>query len=209
MGLDWNPGNRPSAGHEQEYFQLFELLRSKHANEQQEKIDRFHEISISAYETLAAPQVGTDDNATQWIKEVHKKQQPDMSLDEWVSRFQGFYVVSLVPPCDGLPRYSNGTPGGYVEPFSFRAEFLKDCVDLIGKDLLDDAWNSKLPDEMRDYADKLMQCAESYASKHGYDLDQLNIEDIDSIDTKLDIIVCAAKWCRFWAARGHVLDAYF
>ena len=45
-------------------------------------------------------------------------------MDEWVESLEGMYVVPLVAPCDGVPRYSNGTVAGYVEPFSFRAQFL-------------------------------------------------------------------------------------
>jgi hypothetical protein len=52
-----------------------------------------------------------------------------------------------VPPCDGLPRYTNGSPGGYVERYSFRAQFLQDCEEELGDDLLATAYESKLPDE--------------------------------------------------------------
>lgn len=209
MGLDWNPGNKPAPGHEEEFFALFEVLRSRPAEGYEQEIERFHEISITAYETLNAPQVGTHDEATQWIRQQYDRQKPDMSKEEWERQFQGFYVVPLVPPCDGLPRYSNGSPGGYVEPFSFRGDFLKDCVDIIGEEVMLAAWGSMSADEMLAYGNQLIHAAERYAAANNINLDKLDIEDADSIDTKLDILECAGRWCRFWAERGHILDAYW
>ena len=98
MGLDWNPGNRPKLEHEREFFELFELLRSNPATGLEKELERFFEISISAYETLEVPQVGIDQSATEWIKQQYHIQESEMTIEEWVERFRGFFVVPLVPP---------------------------------------------------------------------------------------------------------------
>jgi hypothetical protein len=59
--------------------------------------------------------------------------------------FHGYYVLRLVQ-CDGVPRYSNGGLYEGADETSFRGDFLKDCADVLGQDLLNDAWNSKMPE---------------------------------------------------------------
>ena len=94
-----------------------------------------------------------------------------------------------------------------MELFSFRADFLKDSVEILGEDLLTEAWGSMTPLEMLDYSNRLLDSAERFASARGIDLQDLDTSDIDSVDTKLDIVTSAARWCRFWAERGHVLGS--
>jgi hypothetical protein len=209
MGLDWNPGNRPLPGKEVEFFKLFDKLQSGSRWRRKAAEKRFFEISQSAFETLKAPQVGIDDSATQWARERYREQNPEMSEQEWLAELHGFYVVSLVPQCDGLPRYTNGQPGGYVEQFSFRAQFLEDAETIIGEELLTMAWGSKNPEEMHIYADLLEEKARDYASINGLDLNILDPNDLASDEFKLDVLVSAIRWIRFWADKGHVLDAYW
>jgi hypothetical protein len=134
-------------------------------------------------------------------------------------------VLPLVPPCDGLPPYSNGSPGGYVEQFSFRAQFLRDCADDIGEELLSSAYESKLPGDLLDYGRELLARAEDLARRHG--LDPLNLVTPDelpsledlmagklppptpwSVEHRVDVAHSAGRWCVFWGERGHILDAY-
>lgn len=210
MGLDWNPGNRPKPGCEAEFR---DLLRKLRANVWQWPSDtpyqRYLEISITPYETLRAPRVGYDLAADEWAKGVYDPSQHGRK-DDFLARMRGFYVVSLVPPCDGLPRYTNGTPGGYVEPFSFRGESLFDCDVIVPQDLLQSAYESKLNDEFHGYGNSLMQCCISFTREHRIDLaNAWQNKDPTSIDFKADVAYSAAKWCLFWAAEGHMLEAYF
>ena len=148
MGLDWNPGNRPKAGHEAEFEKLFWRLTSGRCRGREKSVRRFHEISVSPFDTLCAPRVGSDVRATRWAKAEYARLQPDVSEEQWLAGLNGFYVLTLVAPCDGLPRYSNGRPGGYVEPFSFRAQFLRHCLDVIGTELFDQAYEPMLSREL-------------------------------------------------------------
>src|SRR5262249_55417693 len=96
---------------------------------------RFSEITVTAFETHGAPQVGIEPSATAWAMERYREQARDVTEPEWLAKLHGFFVVDLVRPCDGIPRYSNGTPGGYIERFSIRAQFLTDCEYIIGSSL--------------------------------------------------------------------------
>jgi hypothetical protein len=123
---------------------------------------------------------------------------------------EGFYVLDLVPPCDGLPRYSNGYPGGYVERYSFRGAFLIDCEDVLGSNLLESAWISKLPKDTVSYGEILIERAEQYAAQNGIDSSTCHlVADIDSDEAQIEIVLAAGRWCRFWGERGHWLDAYY
>jgi hypothetical protein len=210
MGLDWNPANKPLPGHEAEYWRLFADLSDQGSKDRESKEKRFHEISISAFETLRAPRVGMDAIADAWARRRHSDQKVVEPLEEWLAKLRGLYVVPLVDPCDGVPRYSNGEVAGYVEPFSFRAQFLKDCAYIIGDDLLEEAYENMKPDRLQEFGEALYHSATSYAAEHGIDLEAVHqTEDPDSPEFHLDVILAASRWCLFWASRGHPLEAYW
>jgi hypothetical protein len=110
MGLDWNPGPKAKAGHEQEFRKLWQKLQGRYCFFREGKVKRFDEITLTAFETLATPRVGFDSSATEWARRVAFPNRADKSLTEnrFIEQMRGFYVLDLVPPCDGLPRYSNG-----------------------------------------------------------------------------------------------------
>ncbi len=214
MGLDWNPGNRPRPGSETEFRRLADGIREQRIKEGSPDHNRFFEISISAHETLQVPRVGSDSRADEWIRrKYHQQLQQQMSEAEWVQRFQGFYVVELVPPCDGVPRYSNGSPGGYVEPFSFRAQFLRDCESFVPARLLEAAYESKLPVDTINYGRELLAAGEAFARENGLDPQNCQASNADvngeTLRLQADIVLSAGRWCVFWGERGHMLDAYW
>lgn len=206
MGLDWNPGNKPKPGHEDEFDDLFKLLTS--GEEEQFLVDRFHKITISAYETLEAPQVGIHPEATEWARRQYVEQAPDMSEEAWLLELDEFYVLDLVPPCDGLPKYTNG-PAGYVENFSFRAQFLKECVEIVGTVLLEKAHETRNAAETVEFGRFLIEKAENHAKHRSVDISTLHDCQAGSMEEKLDIVLSAGRWCLFWGQRGHPMEAYF
>jgi hypothetical protein len=211
MGYDWNPGPKAKIGFEEEFKNLWMKLHHKSCFFRERKIKRFKEITIEAFETLSVPRVGHDPKANEWVlKQYPNRKDPSISETQWVEQFYGFYVVELVDPCDGLPRYSNGSAGGYVELYSFRGQFLNDCADIIGDELLEAAWNSKLPEETKEYGDHLIQSAMAYAKRENINTSlTANVDDPDSKEFHYDVVIAAGNWCRFWAERGHWLEAYF
>ena len=131
MGLDWLAGNRPKPGFEAEFR---DLLQAKMRGDEptEETIERFHEISEPAYTQLGAPSVGTDREADAWVlmrvrsnrlaeDELYKIYGDDIDLArpelaeprsederETLAQMEGYRVLELAPPCDGLPRYTIG-----------------------------------------------------------------------------------------------------
>lgn len=209
MGLDWNPGHKPKPGHEAEFERLFHELGKKKIWWRERKQKRFNEISITAFETLNAPRVGTSPDADDWALEIYRREPRDESVLAWLDKLRGFYVLDLVEACDGIPRYSNGTPGGYVERYSFRAEFLSDCEYVIGPDLLEASYVSKLPPEFLTYGEALKQKAAEFVTSRGVGPFHPESDDPDGPASHADIVGAAARWCLFWASRGHFLDAYW
>src|SRR4029077_2329172 len=112
----------------------------------------------------------------------------DKTLTEqiFIERMRGFYVLDLVTPCDGLPRYTNGHAGGYVERYAFRGQFLKDCTEIISSDLLDSRWGSRLPEDTVQYGDSLHEAASRFASSEGIDTAKIPLaEDSESVEFHL------------------------
>lgn len=171
---------------------------------------RFQDITVTAFETLGAPQVGFDAAATEWARKTFPNLK-DKSLTEqqFIEQMKGFHVLNLVPPCDGIPRYSNEFLG-YVDRHSFRADYLRDCGAIISKALLDSAYESKLVEETVSYGGKLLEKATDFASARGIDTSKtLQSDDPDSVEFRVNVVLAAGRWCLFWGQRGHWLEAYF
>lgn len=210
MGLDWNPANKPLPGHEAEYWRLFEELGDDNSPDRDSKQKRYQEISISAFETLDAPRIGVNPVADDWARKRYSDRHGENPPEEWLETMRGVYVVPLVERCDGVPHYSNGAVGGYVEPFSFRAQFLVECVYIIGEELLEQAYRHMRPEELRDFGLSLRHRAVSYANAHEIELDGIHEpEDPDCVEFHLDVVLAASRWCLFWASRGHPLESYW
>ena len=226
MGLDWNPIGKPKPGAEEEFARLFkqlgelptspgwfEKIRLRRRGIDREAIKkRWEEIQITPYETLGAPRVGESAEADVWARERYSKmEEPRPSEDEFMKEMQGYYVLALVPPCDGLPFYSNWS-AGYVERYSFRAAFLQDCEDVISEDVYAKCYESCLAPELAALAQELRACAASYAKPRNLE----HVEFVPSVDfdeespeTKLHILYAATRWCEYWSSRGHGLEAYW
>ena len=224
MGLDWKPLNRPHSGNEDEYRLLFKLLtgeekqrisfidklKGKRELDRDKLLNHFLSISSTAYETLKAPQVGIDEEATKWAEsKFPNREDKTLTLDEFMNQMRGFYVLDLVPECDGIPKYI----ATHDEAHVFRAQFLTDCEEILGHELLNRAYESKLAEETLVYANELMELAERYATSNNC----LNLKDErippdvdeDSAEAKAHILFSAAKWLQFWSNRGHGMEADF
>ena len=210
MGLDWNPGPKPRTGSEDEFLSLWHRLQSRWCWNRPAKLKRLQEVTITAFDTLGTPRVGVDETANQWARQAFTRDgDKTRSEDEFIREMSGFYVLDHVAPCDGVPRYSNGSAGGYVERYSFRGQFLTDCVEIIGNDLLEAAYRSKLPDDTARYGEALLRRATAFAAQKEIDTTRSQTDDPDSIESHLDIVLSAGRWCRFWSKRGHWLEAYW
>jgi hypothetical protein len=211
MGLDWNPGPKAKPGHEAEFGRLWRKLHSKWRWRRDADLRRFGEITMTAFDSLDTPTVGTDESATNWArKQFENRVDKTLTEEQFVRGMTGFRVLALVPRCDGLPRYTNGSPGGYVETYAFRGEFLRDCIDIIGEPILKSAYKSKPPPETIAFGRELLQRTLAFAATRNIDVSAVHAaEDPDSTEFHLDVVQSAGRWCIFWGELGHWLEAYF
>jgi hypothetical protein len=95
----------------------------------------------------------------------------------------------------------------------FGGQFMQDCVDLIGEDLVNEAWDTKLAEATLDYGQRLMTVADRIANENNLQFlkDQRLPPDIDesSIESKLHIVYSLAKWLIFYGKNGHGYEADF
>lgn len=224
MGLDWKPLNKPKPSQEKEFEDIFLTLTGKKkvnssvfsklfGNKQKSQealLKSFLDISIPDYITLKAPVVGIDQEATEWAKTKYPdRTNQNQSLEMFLQEMHGYYVVDLVPEHDGIPVYI----APHAEPHIFRAKFLNDCEEIIGKKMLEEAYTSQLAEGAVNFGNRLMETATNFA-------DQLNLNylrdqrlppdsDEHAPDSKAHILFSAAKWLLWWGQRGHGYEADF
>jgi hypothetical protein len=215
MGLDLVVDGCAKPGHEQEWRRL--LKRSFAGEELSDtEVQRFSDISTPGFERLGAPRVGQDESANEWILQA-RRAKTAADAAEVLKEFDGYYVVRLIN-CDGVPKYSNGGMYDGVDETSFRGSFLNDCKGVLNKDLLNDAWNHKFPEEAVAYGKALLGAADavengSFTIKPQRTLfSRLGLtKQTESIPVaeQLDIVRAAGRWFVFWGERGHAIRAYF
>ena len=213
MGLDLVVEGCAKAGHEAEWRRILERAFADSQLSEAE-IARFKEISVPGYERLGAPRVGFDAAADAWIIEAQKPQTPEAAAAT-LRQFAGYYVLRLVK-CDGVPTYSNGGLYDGVDETSFRGDFLKICRNVIDKQLLEAAWEHKLPEAAIAYGRALLAAADaaekSPRDAHRNLLSRLGLvksAEPTPLSEQLDIVRAAGRWFVFWGERGHPIRAYF
>jgi len=215
MGLDLLVEGCAKPGFESEWRHLLE--RSFAGGEPSETdIARFQEISIPGHERIGAPRVGFDGTADAWIIERQNAKSPE-EVAAVLKEFHGYYVLRLVK-CDGVPDYSNSGLYNEVDETSFRGAFLNDCRDVLDEHLLDDAWNSKLPEAAVSYGQALLAAGDA-ARAAGLSpqprrtfLSRIGLaKTVAPVATaeQLDIVRAAGRWFIFWGERGHAIRAWF
>lgn len=169
----------------------------------------------AGYQHIGAPRVGHDSTANQWILEARKAKTPE-EFAAVLKEFDGYYAVRLIK-CDGVPAYSNGGLYDGAAETSFRGSFLNDCQDVLSKDLLNDAWNHKFPDEAVAYGKALLAAADAAETDKGPKprrsiLSRLGVtkkREPITMAEQLDIVRSAGRWYVFWGERGHPIRAWF
>ena len=213
MGLDWNPLGRPKPGLEAEFVRLFSNIKDAPSEQTRNALlAQFRQISQAPFELLGAPRVGIDSAADEWLKErLLKAGQPE-KLDEARKAMHGYCVLDLLPECDGFPPYSNYGAYRGVDRYSFRAQFLNDVDHILGSELKARAYVPMLAEELLQYSRELYDKARTYARSQGVEhVEHIRRHDFDeeSADSRAHILFWAAKWCRYWAERGHGLEPWF
>ena len=223
MGLDMRPMGKPKSGFEKRFVEIYKLvsqdaipqptfiekLKGKKAPTKEELLQEWFNIQIQSYETIKAPQVGKDKEANEWILTKYNELEQKPPLNKFLKEYEGYYVIELAREQDGVPVYISHGQDENV----FRGQFLQDCEDLIGEDLVSEAWNTKMADETLDYGNRLMKEADKLAEQNNlqYLKSQRFPPDVDeqSIESKLHILFSLAKWLQFYGENGHGYEADF
>ena len=223
MGLDWRPLGRPKPGSEERFNQIFRIiqgtekqelsfldkLKGKRKETRAQLLEEWFSIIIPAYETIKAPRVGRDKAADDWVLKEYEKTDRSIPLDKYLSEHNGYYVIELAEELDGVPPYIAMGQDRNV----FRGQFMKDCADLIGEKLLNEAWETKLADGTLRYGQQLLSIADKVAKENGllYLKDQRIPPDTDeeTLESKVHILYSAAKWLIFYGTMGHGYEADF
>lgn len=214
MGLDLVVEGCAKPGHEKEWRHLLARFFADEGLSETEAA-HFREISVPGYQRIGAPRVGHDSAANQSILEAREAKTPE-DVATVLKEFDGYYVVRLVK-CDGVPEYSHGGLYDGVDETSFHGSFLKDCEGILGKELLNDAWIHKFPDEAVAYGKALLAAADAAEAGKGPRrrrtfLSRLGlVKDREpvAIADQLDIVRSAGRWFIFWGERGHPIRAWF
>lgn len=215
------PMGKPKQGFEKRYLEIYEMisqnkipqltfldkLRGKKHLTKAELLQEWFANQIQTYETIKAPRVGRDKEADDWIKNKYNELEQKPPLDTFLKEHEGYYVIDLAKEQDGVPVYISLGQDENV----FRGQFLQDCVDIIGEDLVNEAWGTKLAKETLDYGNRLMAIADRIAKENN--LEYLKTQrlppdnDEDSIESKLHIVYSLAKWLIFYGKNGHGYEA--
>jgi len=217
------PMGKPKSGFEKRFVEIFDMvtkdkipqpsffdkLKGKKQQTKDELLQEWFANQIQSYETIKAPRVGRDKEADDWIKNKYNEVEQKLSLNEFLSEHNGYYVIELAKEEDGVPVYIAMGQDENV----FRGQFLQDCIDILGKDLVSEAWNTKMADETLDYGNRLMTAADKLAKQHN--LEHLKTQrvppdiDEDTMESKLHIVFSLAKWLIFYGKNGHGYEADF
>lgn len=224
MGLDWKPMGKPKPGFEERFNQIFRIiqgtekqkkvsffdrLKGKRKQTKKELTKEFLDNCITTYETIKAPRVGYDKAADEWVRLKYLKSNKSMSQEDFVNSYLGFYVIELAEELDGVPMY---VAWGQDENV-FRGKFLQDCKELIGDELYNEAWETKLASQTLIYGEQLLSIADKVASENNllYLKNQRDPPDFgeNSLESKVHILYAAAKWLIFYGKNGHGYEADF
>ena len=223
MGLDMRPMGKPKPGFERRFVEIlkmltqnkipqatfFDKLKGKTLPTKNDLLQEWFANQIQSYETIRAPKVGRDKDADDWIRKKYDELKQKPPLDEFLKGYEGYYVIEMAKEQDGVPVYIAMGQDENV----FRGQFLQDCNDLIGKDLVNEAWETKLSDDALDYGNRLMTVADKLAKEHNLEyLKTLRLPpdaDEEAIESKLHIVYSIAKWLIFYGKNGHGYEADF
>lgn len=177
---------------------------------------RLEEISLSPHVTLGSPRIGIDASANEWLARAYEDssaKREGRPLEELEQALRHAYVAEMAPPSAGLTRFSAGSTGGHVEPYSFRAQMLNGSAmaAIIGEDLSARAWHSFWPEDLVEYGAQIEKAAEQFAKRLeiARDVTALDDDELSGDEYTLAILTAAARWCRYWGENGHPVWAYF
>jgi hypothetical protein len=121
--------------------------------------------------------------------------------------------LDLLPDCDRFPVYSNSTINPALERYCFRGSFLDDVKAELGDERYARAWTLMTAAELFTYGKEIAAIAKRYSANNNLAAIANTREAPDDDDgtpaSKAHILASAARWCVYWAERGHGLEPDF
>lgn len=224
MGLDLRPMGKPKPNFEKRFFQIINIIEGNEKQElsfidklfgkklktKDELLKEWFGIQINPLDTIKAPKVGRDRDAEVWLLEQYNNSAQSISIEEFKKQYEGYYVIEYAQEQDGIPIYNSPME----DQTSFRGEFLRNCIDLIGEELVIEAWSKKIKGkDALDYGNRLLAKANSIASAKGLlhlkEQREAPSGNPESVESKLHIVYSLSRWLIFYGKNGHGYDAYF
>ncbi len=231
MGLDMNPMGKPLEGHEDEFRDLLSRLDGKtpegsekgflgrlfgKAENRDELVARFQEISVPPFASIGAPIVGQDAAADDWVRSTFADGRiPSMQSEtEALEKMAGYCALQAMPECDGFPVYTHAYQYDGVDRTSFRGSFLPLCSAFLDDELVNAAWTNMLANDLARWGRDMSDAARKFAEGAGvtHVLGRRHAQEEFSEDdpaTLAHIADSAARWALWWSDRGHGSEAYF
>jgi hypothetical protein len=206
MGLDWLVLDKPREDKKEVYDQILNQIDELEQINYDESImeelcKKLKEVSVTKYETLKCPKVGDNEETVMYfIKNMYpySKIRYNSNIITSLNECKDQYIPQLSPEFNKI---SGHTHGLITSVFDFRGAVIGNN-SLLSLELRNEAYKDKNPEEMMIYADKLEIHIQIYNSK---ELEEMN-ED-QQINYKL--IKEGIHWLRFWAERGHGINAWY
>lgn len=207
MALDWEPLPKPKLGQEREFEDLFHKLEGARGQRRERLLEWFANASEPAFTQIGAPRVGYDEEADEWLVKRVEKQQRTAELDEIRREMRGYCVLTLLPPCDGFPVYSNYITSDSLERYAFNALLVTAEREIIGDALFERAHTAMLPEGLAEFAEKLHEVAQRFVLERGLPGHVETIREPvfaeGSQERRAHVLFAAAKWATYWSYRGH------
>jgi hypothetical protein len=165
---------------------------------------------------MGRPKPGAEQEFARLFRQIEST--PEDRREPLVKRFQQI----TQPPFEtlGAPRVGSDpkaddwlrerlSASGHPEKFDEARVSMK---DLLGPELMERAYSTMLAHDLGRFAGQLHEKAKTYARAEGVE----QVENVRSPEfeegspsSRAHILFWAARWCRFWAERGHGLEPWF
>lgn len=239
MGLDWMVERRPrhnkidgellqkrvseKVKELEDCFKMFcEALNTKvvtpYAREEFDRLDstkemlkdleemegQMAELFVSPAETLGAPRIGIDPEADSWIKENWERlvtkngNGRQLTQQEFIDSNSGQYLIEAVgDDVDGVGLIS----GMLTDRSSFRGKAIG-RMPWLPEHIQNQAYSDMSSEELIDYGSVLEIEAAAFRKRKGGSIDE-------DEDWQAKVVEAAARWCKYWGAKGHSMHAWY
>lgn len=208
MGLDWVlHKHKARPGFEERYAtvtRMLDQMREQDEAESPQLEEEMKKVSVSPYEVVGAPQVGIDEEATEWFRknnyeparaDAEAGKGHDEFREFWkqdfetcLEKFKGRYVMELARDKGG----EASVTGIAVSSVDFRGKVLR-FIDGLDEGLVNESYEDHTAEECLDYAKRLEE----------------QMPNVPDGPEGKELLQGAIAWLRFWGERGFGYWAWY